>query len=161
MLLILPRIHPDPIHFEPANVTFNYYFLSWMADCGSVSSSSQSQTPTPSLPIQKFQALSKMSQTLLIRGKNSLATNNSRYNPLDTDEFKTGLSSCPCNSDIVCSPSQASNLETMPKDNQSWTYDQASTPDVVAADHSSNESQVLYPDSFCSGEVSLFLLSFW
>lgn len=99
--------------------------------------------------MQQFQVLATMNQALLKTKKNSIAINHSTYNSLDTDKLKPVLRSCPSNSDVNSSLSQASRPETLLTDNQSLIYDQASISDVIP-DYPLTESQVIYPDIFAS-----------
>lgn len=115
------------------------YFYYPHADTASVASSSHFHTP--SLAMQRFQALATLNQTLLKTGKNSMENNHSRYHSLDFEESRDAISSCPCNYDVGCTLSQASSCRSLLKDNQSFTSDQVSISDV-ATDYSSSESQV-------------------
>uniref|UniRef100_A0A6P3YXZ7 RING-type E3 ubiquitin transferase n=1 Tax=Ziziphus jujuba TaxID=326968 RepID=A0A6P3YXZ7_ZIZJJ len=112
---------------------------SLQTDTASVASSSHFHTP--SLAMQRFQALATLNQTLLKTGKNSMENNHSRYHSLDFEESRDAISSCPCNYDVGCTLSQASSCRSLLKDNQSFTSDQVSISDV-ATDYSSSESQV-------------------
>ncbi|CAL9008439.1 unnamed protein product [Prunus brigantina] len=106
-------------------------------DRGSVGSYSHFRSP--SLPMQRFQALTTINQTLLSTKTNSNETIHSRCQSQDLGEGKDGMSSCPSNSDVVHTPSQPSSSGSFLTDNRSWTSDQASTSDMVT-DYSS-ESQ--------------------
>ncbi|THG12771.1 hypothetical protein TEA_028990 [Camellia sinensis var. sinensis] len=85
---------------------------------------------SPSLPMQRFQALSTINQTLLHKKTNSTDTSHSRISSLDIREVEDVMSSCPSTSDIGCSNSRVSSFRSLITDNQSWISDPASTSDA-------------------------------
>ncbi|CAL5366846.1 unnamed protein product [Camellia sinensis] len=85
---------------------------------------------SPSLPMQRFQALSTINQTLLHKKTNSTDTSHSRISSLDIREVEDVMSSCPSTSDIGCSNSRVSSFRSLVTDNQSWISDPASTSDA-------------------------------
>ncbi|XP_028073849.1 U-box domain-containing protein 35-like [Camellia sinensis] len=97
---------------------------------------------SPSLPMQRFQALSTINQTLLHKKTNSTDTSHSRISSLDIREVEDVMSSCPSTSDIGCSNSRVSSFRSLITDNQSWISDPASTSD--APSDLSSEIQVNY-----------------
>ncbi|XP_024190670.1 U-box domain-containing protein 35 isoform X2 [Rosa chinensis] len=109
-------------------------------DRGSVGSYSHFRSP--SLPMQRFQALSSMNQNLLNTKAKSNETIHSKHQSLDLGEEKDAMTmnSYPSNSDAGRALSHSSSTLSFVTDNQSWTSDQASTSDVVK--NYSSESQV-------------------
>ncbi|XP_059666914.1 U-box domain-containing protein 35-like [Cornus florida] len=99
------------------------------------SAASYSHFRSPSLPMQRFQALSTINQTLLHKRTNSAETNHSRIPSLDFREGEDVVSI----SDVGYANSQMSSFRSVPTDNQSWISDQASTSG--APTHFSSESQ--------------------
>lgn len=85
---------------------------------------------SPSLPMQRFQALSTINQTLLHKKTNSTDTSHSRISSLDIREVEDVMSSCPSTSDIGCSNSRVSSFRSLVTDNQSWISDPASTSEA-------------------------------
>ncbi|XP_061997820.1 U-box domain-containing protein 35-like isoform X2 [Rosa rugosa] len=109
-------------------------------DRGSVGSYSHFRSP--SLPMQRFQALSSMNQNLLNTKAKSNEIIHSKHQSLDLGEEKDAMTmnSYPSNSDVGRALSHSSSTRSFVTDNQSWTSDQASTSDVVK--NYSSESQV-------------------
>lgn len=101
---------------------------------------SYSHFHSPSLPMQRFQALSTINRTLLHTRTGSIETNSSRRQSLDIREEESFMSPCPSNSDIGYAPSQVSSARSFLTDDQSWISDQASTSDAFT--ESSSGSQV-------------------
>lgn len=91
---------------------------------------------SPSLTMQRFQALATINQNLLKTRKNSSDSHHSRFQSLDLDEGKTELGSCPS-----ISESQVSSCWSLVTDNRSCVSDEASTSDAVT-DYSPSESKV-------------------
>ncbi|WKA06552.1 hypothetical protein VitviT2T_024447 [Vitis vinifera] len=104
------------------------------------SAASYSHFHSPSLPMQRFQALSTINRTLLHTRTGSIETNSSRRQSLDIREEESFMSPCPSNSDIGYAPSQVSSARSFLTDDQSWISDQASTSDAFT--ESSSGSQV-------------------
>ena len=107
---------------------------------GTGSVASYSHFHSPSLPMQRFQALSTINQTLLHKRADSIETIHSRSQSLDIREEENFMSSCPSNSDIGYAHSSLSSVRSFLTDNQSWISDQASTSDAFT--ESSSGSQV-------------------
>ncbi|KAK3033243.1 hypothetical protein RJ639_033123 [Escallonia herrerae] len=103
------------------------------------SAASYSHFRSPSLPMQRFQALSTVNQTLLHARTNSTETDNSMILSLDTGEEKEVFNSCLINSDNNYENSQLSSFRSLVTE-KSWTSDQASTSD--APTDFSSEGQV-------------------
>uniref|UniRef100_A0A5B6YJP8 RING-type E3 ubiquitin transferase n=1 Tax=Davidia involucrata TaxID=16924 RepID=A0A5B6YJP8_DAVIN len=103
------------------------------------SAASYSHFRSPSLPMQRFQALSTINQTLLHTRTNSAETIHSRYLSLDMGKGDDFMSSCPSNSDIGYANSRVSSFRSLVTDNQSWISDQPSASD--ASTDFSSESQ--------------------
>lgn len=102
---------------------------------------SYSHFHSPSLPMQRFHALSTVNQTLLHRRTNSVETNHSRIRPPDIGNGEEVFNSCPIDSDIgYTNESTVSSFRSLVTDNQSWTSDQASTSD--APTECSSQTQV-------------------
>lgn len=112
--------------------------LHFLVGTGSVAS--YSHFHSPSLPMQRFQALSTINQVLLHTRTGSIETNHSRIQSLDIREEENFMSPCPSNSDIGYAHSQVSSVRSFLTDNQSWISDQASTSDAFT--ESSSGSQV-------------------
>ncbi|XP_034710223.1 U-box domain-containing protein 35-like isoform X3 [Vitis riparia] len=108
--------------------------------CFQGSAASYSHFHSPSLPMQRFQALSTINRTLLHTRTGSIETNSSRRQSLDIREEESFMSPCPSNSDIGYAPSQVSSARSFLTDDQSWISDQASTSDAFT--ESSSGSQV-------------------
>lgn len=119
------------------------YSSSSQTDCGSVASHSHFRSP--SLPMQRFQALATINQTLLKTGTSSVKTNHYKCESLDIEERKDDMGSCPINPNTgralswgtSCKGFDASGLLT---DNQSWVADQAPNSDVLP-DYPSSETE--------------------
>lgn len=128
-------------------VTHAFLLFLLGTDHGSIGSYSHFRSP--SLPMQRFQALTAMNQNLLNTKTKSNETMDSRPQSLDLGDGKDAMtmSSYPSNSDAGRALSCASSTQSFLTDNQSWTSDPVSTSDVVA-DYSS-ESQVAFLISFC------------
>lgn len=103
------------------------------------SATSYTHFRTPSLPMQRFEALATINHTLLHANTHSHGASNDKLLSSDSWEGEKPVGSFPVNSDIVGAKSQISSLGSSVTDNQSWTSEQASTSDV-ATDFSS-ESQ--------------------
>ncbi|KAK3026438.1 hypothetical protein RJ639_041450 [Escallonia herrerae] len=103
------------------------------------SAASYSHFRSPSLPMQRFQALSTVNQTLLHARTNSTETDNSMILSLDTGDEKEVFKSCLINSDNNYENSQSSSFRSLVTE-KSWTSDQASTSD--APTDFSSEGQV-------------------
>ncbi|KAJ4706603.1 Protein kinase domain [Melia azedarach] len=111
---------------------------STQTDLGSVAS--YSHFCSPSLPMQRFQALSTINKTLLHTRTSSIDTKHSRCQSLDIEERKDAMSSCFSVSAVGQVVSRSSSYQSLPTDNHDCS-DQASTSDVLT-DYSSSESQV-------------------
>ncbi|KAA8533898.1 hypothetical protein F0562_031415 [Nyssa sinensis] len=94
------------------------------------SAASYSHFCSPSLPMQRFQALSTINQTLLHTRTDSAETIHSRNLSLDTGEGDGFMSSCPSYLDIGYANSRVSSFRSLVTDNQSWISDQPSTSDA-------------------------------
>uniref|UniRef100_A0A5B6YIJ3 RING-type E3 ubiquitin transferase n=1 Tax=Davidia involucrata TaxID=16924 RepID=A0A5B6YIJ3_DAVIN len=103
------------------------------------SAASYSHFRSPSLPMQRFQALSTINQTLLHTRTNSDETIHPKILSLDIGEGDDVVSSCPSNSDIGYANSAVSSFKSLVTDNQSWVSDQPSTSD--APTYFTSESQ--------------------
>ncbi|XP_011028465.1 PREDICTED: U-box domain-containing protein 35-like isoform X2 [Populus euphratica] len=106
---------------------------------GSNSVSPFSHFQSPSLPVQRFQALSSINHGFLYTRTNSCETNPSRSLSLDFEEKVIG-SSCPSISEIEHPVTQSSSFKSLSTDHPSWRSDQAPTSDVLT-DCSSFDSQ--------------------
>ncbi|XP_075649054.1 U-box domain-containing protein 35-like isoform X1 [Castanea sativa] len=105
-----------------------------------VSVASDSHFCSPSLPMQRFQALATINHNLLKTGTNSVGTNHSRCRSLDVEERKDDMNSCPNKADSELALSWAYSCKTLPMDDQSWISDQASNSDAVT-DYPSSDTQ--------------------
>lgn len=103
---------------------------------------SYSSLRSPSLTMQRFQALSTINQTLLNTRTNSKGNSHSKSACLETREVEDAMSSCPNSvSDVGYTVNQASsNGRSIEEDNHSWVSDQASSSDAHT-DSFSAESQ--------------------
>ncbi|XWS36979.1 hypothetical protein CRYUN_Cryun19dG0003900 [Craigia yunnanensis] len=131
------------------------YAFSSPTDFGSAASYATFRSP--SLPVQRFQALSTINPTFLHTRTSSLETNqsrslestqsrspdinHSRCNSFDIVAGKDDMSSCPSSSETRQAVSRNSSCRSLPTDQQSWLSDQISTSDVLT-DYSSSECQV-------------------
>ncbi|KAF8044352.1 hypothetical protein BT93_A2368 [Corymbia citriodora subsp. variegata] len=110
------------------------YTSSSRGDTSSVSSLSHFHSP--SLPMQRFHALSTINQSLLNTAKLSAQTNHSRCQSLqieEGDETDNG-------SEVKSNMRRTSSVQSLITDAQSWISDQASTSDMLT-DYPSLESQ--------------------
>ncbi|KDP22458.1 hypothetical protein JCGZ_26289 [Jatropha curcas] len=114
------------------------HILSFQTD---VSVGSCCQFHSPSLPMQRFQALSTINQGLLHARTNSIKTNHSRRQSLDTEEGKYRASSYPSSSEIGNTLSRSSSWKSLPTDYQSWVSDQASSSDALTVTDFSSASE--------------------
>ncbi|KAJ7949484.1 U-box domain-containing protein kinase family protein [Quillaja saponaria] len=108
------------------------YTSSSRTDLGSVASISLSHSP--SLPMQRFQALSTLNQTFINTNNTNASTievKHSRCQSLDIGKEINVSSSSPSNSDTAVTLSRASSCRSMPTDDQSWISDQTSITDVL------------------------------
>lgn len=119
-------------------------FLAY-TDLGSVASYSHARSP--SLLMQRFQALATINQILLKTGTSSFETSHSRRQSLDVEEGKDDMSSCPTNADSEHALRQVSIFKSMPIDNQSCISDQASATEMLT-EYPSSETQVVFPNFF-------------
>lgn len=101
---------------------------------------SYSHFRSPSLPMQRFQALSTINQTLLHTKASSIETNHSRSQSQEIREEENFMTPFPSNSDIGYEDSRVTSIRSLLTDNQSWISDQASISD--ACTESSSASQV-------------------
>ncbi|KAK7859317.1 U-box domain-containing protein 35 [Quercus suber] len=111
-----------------------------LTDYASVAS--LSQFCSPSLPMQRFQALATINHNLLKTGTNSVETNHSRCQSLDVEERKDDMRSCPNKADSEPALSWANSCKTLPMDDQSWISDQASNLDALTDYPSSNTQEI-------------------
>ncbi|XP_050254423.1 U-box domain-containing protein 35-like isoform X1 [Quercus robur] len=109
-----------------------------LTDYASVAS--HSHFCSPSLPMQRFQALSTINHNLLKTGTNSVETNHSRCQSLDVEERKDDMSSYPNKADSEPALNWAYSCKTLPTDDQSWISDQASNLDALT-DYPSSDTQ--------------------
>ncbi|KAI6696162.1 hypothetical protein NL676_016281 [Syzygium grande] len=110
------------------------YSSSSRGDTSSVTS--HSHFHSPSLPMQRFQALSTINQSLHNTAKLSTQTNHSRCQSLqmeEGDETDNG-------SEVKSTMRQTSSVQSLITDAQSWISDQASTSETLT-DYPSSESQ--------------------
>ncbi|CAK9135125.1 unnamed protein product [Ilex paraguariensis] len=99
---------------------------------------------SPSLPVQRFQALSAINNTLLHKRTDSNESKNSGILSLDTGQGENILSSFPSNSEAGITNSRASSFNNLVRDHQSWTSDQASTSDALPDISSGNQLSDLH-----------------
>ncbi|XP_022771551.1 U-box domain-containing protein 35 isoform X2 [Durio zibethinus] len=132
------------------------YTFSSQTEFGSVAS--YATFCSPSLPMQRFQALSTINQTFLhsrtssveINQSRSLESsrswspdvNHSRSHSLDIVAGKDDVSSLPSCSETRQAVSPNSSCRSLQTDQQSWLSDQISTSDVLTDYYSSSECQV-------------------
>ena len=126
-------------------VTHLFFFFLARTDYASVAS--HSHFCSPSLPMQRFQALATINHNLLKTGTNSVETNHSRCQSLDVEERKDYMSSCPNKADSEHELSWAHGCKTLPMDDQSWISDQASNLDALT-DYPSSDTQVFLSNFF-------------
>ncbi|XP_057482582.1 U-box domain-containing protein 35-like [Actinidia eriantha] len=108
-------------------------------DHGSIASYAHFRSP--SLPMQRFEALATINQTFLHKNTNSCEkTLHSRLSSLDFEEQEDGISSSASNLDIGRPSSGLTSCRSLVTDNQSWLSDQASTSDGPS--DFSSESQI-------------------
>ncbi|XP_007038299.2 PREDICTED: U-box domain-containing protein 35 [Theobroma cacao] len=131
------------------------YTFSSETELGSVAS--YATFHSPSLPVQRFQALSTINQTFLHSSTSSLEINqsrslestqsrspdinHSRCHSLDIVAGKDDMSTCPSSSETRQAVSRSSSCRSLPTDQQSFLSDQISTSDVLT-DNSFSEHQV-------------------
>lgn len=108
-----------------------------------ITSYSHFPSPSPSLPLQRFQALSTINQSLLTTKNSPIIANHSRHQSVDIEEHVDGVRSSSYVSDCPQTLSRASSCKSLPTDNQSWVSDEASSSGAFN-DYSSCESQVTY-----------------
>ncbi|XVF08510.1 hypothetical protein REPUB_Repub07fG0009300 [Reevesia pubescens] len=112
---------------------------------------------SPSLPMQRFQALSTINHTFLHTRTSSLEinqsrslessqsrspdVNHSRCHSVDIVAGNDDMISCPSSSETRQAVSRNSSCRSFPTDQQSWLSDQMSTSDVLT-DYFLSESQV-------------------
>ncbi|GFY84398.1 U-box domain-containing protein kinase family protein [Actinidia rufa] len=108
-------------------------------DHGSIASYAHFRSP--SLPMQRFEALATINQTFLHKNTNSCEkTLHSRLSSLDIEEQEDGINSSASNLDIGRPSSGFTSCRSLVTDNQSWLSDQASTSDGPS--DFSSESQI-------------------
>ncbi|XP_052187044.1 U-box domain-containing protein 35-like isoform X2 [Diospyros lotus] len=95
---------------------------------------------SPSLPMQRFQALSTINQTLLHKKSNSIESSDYGISYPNIMEREDGTSSCPSNSDIGHPHGGPSSFRSLVTDHSLWTSDQASISDGPS--DFSSESQI-------------------
>ncbi|MBA0790024.1 hypothetical protein Gohar_014697, partial [Gossypium harknessii] len=127
------------------------YCFSSQTELGSVATYATFRSP--SLPMQRSQALSTINQTHLHSRTSSLArstestqfkspdNNDSRCQSLDNAAGNDDMSSCPNSSESREAVSQNSSLRSLQTDQQSWLPDQISTLDAQT-DNNPSECQV-------------------
>lgn len=132
-------IHDDSSDTSCSTNGSNYTSSTW-TDTGSATSYSHFRSP--SLPMQRYQALSTINRALLNTRVSSIKTNHCRSQsvPVDIREVEDVSSSCPSNTDIGYAVSLGSSCRSLPTDHQSWNSDQASTSDAHI--DTSSDSQV-------------------
>lgn len=96
---------------------------------------------SPSLAVQRFQALSSINQALLHRRTSSLDAHHYSCHYLDIEERKYGNSSSTSSDEMGQADNQASGWRGLLTDNHSWISDQASNSDALPW-NSSTECQV-------------------
>ncbi|KAF5461826.1 hypothetical protein F2P56_017890 [Juglans regia] len=131
-------IRDDSSETSCSTTNSSSYTFSSQIDHGSVALNSHFDSP--SLPMQRFQALATINQTLLKTRTSSVESSHFRCQSLDIREGKDDLSSCATNADSGHALSRTSSCKSLPTDNQSWISDQASTSDMLT-EYLSSESQ--------------------
>ncbi|KAJ4840361.1 hypothetical protein Tsubulata_007633 [Turnera subulata] len=110
------------------------------ADNSAISISSYFHTNSPSLPMQRFQALSTINQSLLHSRTNSIETIHSRCQSVDIEEEKETGDAYTGRLFIGRPVSESSSSKSFPTDYESWMSDQASISEVLT--DCSSDSQV-------------------
>ncbi|OMO52195.1 hypothetical protein COLO4_37371 [Corchorus olitorius] len=116
------------------------YSSSSQTDSGSIAS--YAAFCSPSLPMQRFQALSTINQTYLHSRTSSLEIsqsrspdiNHSRFHSLDVMGGKDDMSSNPSSSETGQVLSRNSSCRSLQSDQQSWLSDQISTSDYSSSE---------------------------
>ncbi|XP_022159450.1 U-box domain-containing protein 35-like isoform X3 [Momordica charantia] len=125
--------------------SYSSYTSSSPTDGGSslVTSYSHFHSPSSSLPLQRFQALSTINQPFLTTKTNSIKGSHSRCQStqsIEIEEQVDGIRSSSYASDCAQTLSRASSCRSLPTDSQSWVSDEASSSGAFN-DYSSCESQ--------------------
>lgn len=121
-------------------------FFFFYADGSSSLITSYSHFPSsPSLPLQRFQALSSINRPLLTTKTNPIKASHSTCQSVDIEEQVDGI--CSSSYVSVCAQilSRASSCKSVPTDGQSWVSDEASSSSAFNDCNSNScESQVIY-----------------
>ncbi|KAG6579626.1 U-box domain-containing protein 35, partial [Cucurbita argyrosperma subsp. sororia] len=133
-------IKDDASESSSAN-SYLSYSSSSVTDSSSSLTTSYSDFPSssPSLPLQRFQALSTINQTLLTTKSSPIKADHSRCQSVDIVDQVDGVRSSSYVSDCVRTLSRDSSCKSLPMDGQSWV-DEASSSGAFG-DHVSCESQ--------------------
>ncbi|XP_023520539.1 U-box domain-containing protein 35-like isoform X1 [Cucurbita pepo subsp. pepo] len=117
------------------------YSSSSVTDSSSSLTTSYSDFPSssPSLPLQRFQALSTINQTLLTTKSSPINADHSRCQSVDIEDQVDGIRSSSYVSDCARTLSRDSSCKSSSMDGQSWV-DEASSSGAFS-DHVSCESQ--------------------
>lgn len=118
------------------------FFLDADGSSSLTTSYSHFPSPSPSLPLQRFQALSTINQPLLTKKHSPIKADHSRCQSIDI-EVVDGVRSSSHVSDCTQTLSRASSSKSSPTENQSWISDEASSSGAFN-DYSSCESQVIH-----------------
>lgn len=105
-----------------------------------VTSYSHFPSPSSSLPLQRFQALSTINQSLLTTKPSLIKVNRSRCQSVDIENQVDGVHSSSYASDCAQTLSRTSSCKSLPADYQSWVTDEASSTGAFN-DYPSCESQ--------------------
>ncbi|XP_022957882.1 U-box domain-containing protein 35-like isoform X2 [Cucurbita moschata] len=122
--------------------SYSSYSSSSLTDSSSslITSYSHFHSPSPSRPLQRFQALSTINQSLRTTKGSPIVANHSRYHSVDIEEPVDRLRSSPNVSYCAQTLSRASSCKSLPTDYKSWVPDEASSSGTFN-DYVSCESQ--------------------
>ncbi|XP_011654847.1 U-box domain-containing protein 35 isoform X2 [Cucumis sativus] len=132
----------DDASEESSASSYSSYTSSSLTDGSSSLTSSYSHfpSPSPSLPLQRFQALSTINQPLLTKKPSPIKADHSRCQSVDIENQVDGVHSSSYVSDCIQTLSRASSSKSSPAENKSWNSDEASSSGMFN-DYSSCESQ--------------------
>lgn len=128
----------DTSYSTSSSSSYSFSSQTEWTEAGSVASYSHFRSP--SLPMQRLQALSTINQTVHHTRTNSVDSDHSRILSLDIGKMDKVVSAYPSNADIDYANRQIPGSRNLATDNQSRTSDQASTSN--APTEFSSESQV-------------------
>ncbi|KAG6605637.1 U-box domain-containing protein 35, partial [Cucurbita argyrosperma subsp. sororia] len=122
--------------------SYSNYSSSSLTDSSSSLITSYSHFPSrsPSRPLQRFQALSTINQSLRTTKSSPIVANHSRCHSVDIEEPMDRLRSSPNVSYCAQTLSRASSCKSLPTDYKSWVPDEASSSGTFN-DYVSCESQ--------------------